>query len=203
MKRTIISLLLTIFLLCFCACDGSEGSQNPPGELLLTDSKKELVLGDEYEIRILSDEYRNTSIEWTTDNPNVISLANGKITANSTGTATVTAKAQNGKSADCLVSVTLGGMLPVLDFEFDYPEVITVNLQEQLNFEGFVIFNDTIFTDVQLSYTVFDKSIGIIDEEIGMFTPISVGQTTVSVKATWRGIESELLTKVFMVKVIN
>ena len=44
-------------------------------------------------------------ITWTSSNNNIVSVANGKVTGNSNGTATVTAKTSNGKSASCKVTV--------------------------------------------------------------------------------------------------
>lgn len=47
----------------------------------------------------------NQSITWATSNKDIISVKNGKITAKKTGSATVTAKTANGKTAKCKVTV--------------------------------------------------------------------------------------------------
>ena len=47
----------------------------------------------------------NKSITWTTSNAKVATVANGKITAISPGSATITVKTVNGKAASCIVKV--------------------------------------------------------------------------------------------------
>ncbi len=47
----------------------------------------------------------NKTITWTTSNSSVATVSNGKITAKSNGTATITAKSHNGKTAFCEVTV--------------------------------------------------------------------------------------------------
>ncbi len=47
----------------------------------------------------------NKSVTWTTSNSKVATVSNGKITAKSAGTATITAKTSNGKKATCKVTV--------------------------------------------------------------------------------------------------
>ena len=48
----------------------------------------------------------NKTIIWTTSNSSVATVSNGKITAIGPGTATITAKTNNGKTASCKVTVT-------------------------------------------------------------------------------------------------
>lgn len=48
----------------------------------------------------------NKSVTWSSSNTSIASVSNGKITANGLGTATITAKASNGKTAVCRVTVT-------------------------------------------------------------------------------------------------
>ncbi len=47
----------------------------------------------------------NKKVTWTTSNSKVATVSNGRITAKGVGTATITAKTSNGKTADCLVIV--------------------------------------------------------------------------------------------------
>ena len=48
----------------------------------------------------------NKTITWTTSNGNVATVSGGKITAKAAGTATITAKTNNGKTASCKVTAT-------------------------------------------------------------------------------------------------
>lgn len=47
----------------------------------------------------------NKSVTWTSSNTSVASVSNGKVTAKGFGTATITAKTSNGKTASCKVTV--------------------------------------------------------------------------------------------------
>ncbi len=48
----------------------------------------------------------NEQVTWSSSNKQIASVSNGKITAKSVGTATITAKSDNGKTASCTVTVT-------------------------------------------------------------------------------------------------
>ena len=47
----------------------------------------------------------NKSVTWTSSDNNIATVSNGKITGKNTGTATITAKTSNGKTASCKVTV--------------------------------------------------------------------------------------------------
>lgn len=49
---------------------------------------------------------------WSTSNPNVVTVANGKLTAVATGTATITVKTANGIEASCTVTVNSRPVTP-------------------------------------------------------------------------------------------
>ncbi len=51
------------------------------------------------------------TIEWTTNSSTVATVSNGKVTAKAAGTATITAKTSNGKTATCTVTVASGDIL--------------------------------------------------------------------------------------------
>ena len=89
----------------------------------------------------------------------------------------------------------------VLEFEFDYTEEISVSLNEKLNFEGWVKFNGMEFSDAEISYESSDDTVGAVSAD-GVFSPLKEGTTVVTVKAQWRNIQSELLTRIFTITVI-
>ena len=202
-------LLLTILTACFilvsvCGCNkqnNNPSTDNNKVELVLSKTEKELLLGEEYELVIYSDAYRTQSLTWTSSNPLVASVENGKIIAQTVGETTITATATDGVSATCSISVITGGKLPVLEFEFDYEEEIAVSLKEKLNFDGWVKFNGTKFFDMEISYESSDNTIGTISAD-GVFLPLKKGTIVVTVKAQWRNVQSELLTRAFTVTVI-
>lgn len=54
----------------------------------------------------------NKKVTWSTSNPNVVTVANGKLTAVATGTATITVKTANGIEASCTVTVNSRPVTP-------------------------------------------------------------------------------------------
>ena len=57
-------------------------------------------------------EATNKSVTWSTSNSKVATVQNGKVTGVSAGTATITAKSSNGKTASCKVTVNVPVIAP-------------------------------------------------------------------------------------------
>lgn len=198
----ILSAVLVLISVCACKNPNENSSTGDVAiELVLSKTEKELLLGEEYELMVYSEAHMSQTITWTSSNSTVATVENGKIVANQVGETLITATAEDGKTATCNIYVVTGGRLPVLEFEFDYEENISVNLSEKLNFDGWVKFNGTKFFDMEISYQLSNQTIGTIDSE-GTFSPLEKGTTTVTIKAQWRNVQSELLTKTFTVTVI-
>ncbi len=206
MKKLLLTILSAfLILISVCGCNNNN-NDNPPieegkVELVLSKSEKDLLLGEEYELMIYSDAHRTQQITWISSKPSVATVENGKVTAQTVGETTITATASDGTSATCVINVTTGGKLPVLEFEFDYTEEISVSLNEKLNFEGWVNFNGMEFSDAEISYESSDDTVGAVSAD-GVFSPLKEGTTVVTVKAQWRNIQSELLTRIFTITVI-
>lgn len=212
MKKNIMSVILaltlTIMGVFFVSCNETESSSSDytqssfssETEMQLSVESKELVLGTEYKLFVISVEHQEMEIAWTTTNANVVSVSDGVLVANGIGEAAVTATAENGKTASCSVTVTTGGSIAMLDFENNYGDEIQVNLQETLNLKGYVVFNGQTYNDGEISYEVSVETVGKVEN--GVFKPLAVGETTVTVTASWRGVQSELLSKIFTITVI-
>ena len=72
----------------------------------LSYNAKTLEVGDTLKLTAsVSPANANQSVTWSSSNSAVVSVSNGQITAKKAGTATVTAKANNGVSASCTVTV--------------------------------------------------------------------------------------------------
>lgn len=204
MKKVLLTILTAcLILISLCGCDNNNNNNNnnPKVELVLSKSEKNLLLGEEYELMIYSEPHRTQQITWTSSNPSVASVEGGKVISQTVGETTITATAQDGTSATCIVSVVTGGKLPVLEFEFDYTEEISVSLNEKLNFEGWVKFNGMEFSDAEISYESSDNTVGTVSVD-GVFSPLKEGTTIVTVKSEWRNVQSELLTRIFTITVI-
>ena len=78
-----------------------------PTSVSLNKTSLSLNKGDTYTINatVSPSNATNKTVIWTTSNSNVATVSGGKITAKGVGTATITAKTSNGKTASCKVTV--------------------------------------------------------------------------------------------------
>lgn len=84
----------------------SNSGGNAASSVKLSYNTKTLSVGDSLKLTAsVSPANANQSVTWSSSNSAVVSVSNGQITAKKTGTATITAKANNGVSASCEVTV--------------------------------------------------------------------------------------------------
>ena len=77
-----------------------------------------------------------------------------------------------------------------------------VGIGESINLGAYVTFNSVQYTDAVIDYTYSDDTIGAVQD--GLFTPVKVGTTSVTITASWRGMEGlDSLTKTINVTAIN
>ena len=88
------------------ACSVTVGTQ--PASLYLSSSCVDLSVGDTYTLtpEVYPENAVNYTIAWTSSNPSVATVSDGKITAVGKGSCTVTAAISNGISAACAVNVS-------------------------------------------------------------------------------------------------
>ena len=111
----------------------------------------------------------NKNITWTTSDNSIATVLNGKVTAISTGTATITAKTSNGKTATCNITVVDS---PV------YANEITLNTNSLNIANGtYEILKATVTpinsTDDNITWTSSDRN--IVSVSNGKITAISAG----------------------------
>lgn len=136
-----------------------------------------LIVGEKYTYSpIIEDNKANTTLEWSSDNPAIVSVDGPTITAKSIGSAIITCKAHNGVKATSRVSVS-----PVL------VNSISLNFKE---------YNLPIFTKLQLSAVVSPSNaanphiqwlssnddIAIVRED-GIVIGVNCGYALISAKA--------------------
>ena len=129
------------------------------------------------------------TVTWTTSNPAVATVYNGKVTAVGSGTATITAKTVNGKTATCTVTV------------IGYPTRINI-----LGNSGFTM---TVKDTKKLTYTVSpeetaeyhvvwstsDSKVVKVDAN-GKITAVGEGNATVTAKIKENGVSASVTVTV-------
>lgn len=210
MKRKIlclISLTAIFFMTFFVASCGKTGDKSDSGtsesrptinEVVLDETSVSLTLGETHSLRA-TDGNNTVLCAWTSSDENIISVDEwGLLTANKVGSATITAEC-DGKKADCLVTVSLGGYLPIL--EIDAGDEIQVDLAHSADISGKVLFNGKYYRDAEINYVLSDETIGKVVN--GVFKPIKAGATAVTATAEWRDVKSDFLTCEISINVIH
>ena len=145
-----------------------------------------LTLGDKVELSVFYQKVEGETLTWSSSSPSIVSVdQNGNIEGLKVGKATVTAS-YGSKQVSCKVEVSLSGNVPMLVFNDNVGEEITVMKGTGLALGACVKFNGKTFNDGEIEYFVADQTIGSIEN--GMFVAKeTAGTTQVSVFATWRG----------------
>ncbi|MBO4635222.1 MAG: Ig-like domain-containing protein [Bacteroidales bacterium] len=117
------------------------------------------------------------TVEWSTSNASIATVANGLITAVSEGEATITAKA-GGKEATCKVLVKKK-VVAVTSVSLNQTN-LDLKKGESETLVATVAPNDA--TDKSLSWSSSDASVASVDQE-GKVTAIKTGKATITAKA--------------------
>ncbi|MEG1070141.1 MAG: Ig-like domain-containing protein, partial [Ruthenibacterium sp.] len=141
---------------------------------------------------VLPENATDKTVTWTSSNAAVATVANGKVTAVKAGTATITAKTANGKSATCAVTVTAK--------KPDVVDVTGITLNETA-FSLIVGENKTVTATV-LPANATDKTVtwtssnaAAASVENGKVTALKVGKTTITATANGKTATCEVLVK--------
>lgn len=116
-------------------------------------------------------------IEWSSSDPQIVSVnATGKITAKAPGKATVTAKAANGMTANCEVTVES----PITNLKMNQGQ-LTLDISSQ-SYQLRVTIEPVDTTDDKtIEWTSSKESVAIVDQN-GNVTPKGIGYTTITAK---------------------
>ncbi len=192
----VLGILLTVCMLFSAvACDREE-EETGKNTYAVTLSAPELTL-DRYQTGELTasvtenGEPKDVAVTWASDNTGVVTVDGGKLTPVAEGTASVTASYE-GASAACAVTVSDTGMRPVLELSESSLELVIGG--DSITVDAEVVYLRETMTDAEITYTVKDTNIAEVDAD-GKVTAKAYGETTLTVAASWRNVESEFLTK--------
>ena len=200
-KRTaVVTILMAICMIMtiigFVGCKDDGGGETPDPVRNVTLSQTQVTL-DRYEnitlTATVTDEAGNAvsdAVTWATSNAAVATVSGGFVQATGEGSADITASVGAAK-ATCKVTVESSGMEPVLSLD---AESVSVVVGGEFTVRGAVMYNRVEQTDAVITYTMADTSIATVDGE-GSITGVSYGSTTLTVSASWRGVESSFLTE--------
>ncbi len=111
----------------------------------------------------------NRSLTWSSSNTKIVKVsADGKVTALKNGTATITCKAANGKTATCKITVK---NIPVTGIKLDKTSVLA---DKGAVFTVKATFSPTNATNKNIKWTTSDKSVATVSSS-GKVTAVSPG----------------------------
>ena len=149
-------LSLLIYVLCFAAltltgCQGKSDSTSPSSSaqqetyLKLKNSNEILTLGDRVELTVSYNEIDGEQLSWFSSKPDVVSVdENGVVEALKVGKSTVTVR-YGEKEATCEIESGLSGNIPVLAFNNNMREEITLMKSSEYDFGAHIRFNGKTF----------------------------------------------------------
>ena len=172
---------------------GSSNSNVPVSYVTLNRSNLTLEVGDSASLGeqkvLIADlvQQEGAQLTFTSSDESVATVDEyGWVTAIKEGTATITAK--YGDASDtCEVTVSLNGMLPLLQLPNVPNTQVSISRESSLDLSGRVLFNGKTYDDVTLAYQVSDTSVGTIEN--GVFKPIKSGRTEITVCVRFGGIQ--------------
>ncbi len=191
-KRIFVLFLMAAALFVFASCNKEE----PPivnDEVEITLNKEEVSLNISETFQMVV-EVLNTeeTVVWSIDNPSIATVSqNGLITAVSSGT--TYAHATIDDVSESVKIIVLEKHFPILSLSHDEVEILVDS--EDFTVTATVKFKD-VEQDVEVSWAVEDDSIATVLD--GVITPVGVGETTITVSATFDDI---LLEETIIVKI--
>ena len=202
----ILAFTMSITALGVSGCGRNNNSSTPTPSiqtverLELEKSSLLLTLGDRVELSVSYNPLQNEVLKWASSDKNIVSVdENGFVEALRVGKATVTVS-YGSKKASCTVEVALSGNVPMIAFDGDVGEKISLLKGETFGLGAHIRFNGKEFFDAEIEYYVADETIGTILN--GEFVANNVaGSTQVNVFATWRG--QSVRTKTLTIDVIT
>ena len=132
-----------------------------------------MYLGEEkvLDITVVPSDATDDNLTFTSSDPSVVSIdENGKLIANTVGTAVITVAAADGSGTEQTVTVTV--------YDISVPDDIAVETGNTVDVSAVVIPEGV--TGISLSYSSTDESVATVDAN-GLVTALSYGTTVISV----------------------
>jgi hypothetical protein len=169
-------LAISIATVSFTSCSEEDNSVAVT-EVELSDLSITLFIGDETTLKatVTPGDATDKTVTWTSGNPAVASVANGKVTALAEGTTIVTAQAGN-QTATC--EVTVRKFVAVTGVELSDLS-LTLSIGDEITLEATVTPDDA--TDKTVTWTSSNAAVVSVDN--GKLTALTEGTATVTAQA--------------------
>ena len=213
LSQVLLTILSTILLLCVLGFAVSCSEKKPTGDggdttaqIVLNRYEINAIIGEKTVLKAKND-YLFDSITWQSENESVAIVSDkGIVEAYGVGTTKIKAIVSNDNVAECVITVGMGNTLPQIVIENECAEYKIGKSAQSFPFNVYVLFNGNRFYDVNVEYKSSNEEVLTIDSDNNSFIINTVGQTQVSLNATWRGIsfaDVPALYKIVNVSVVD
>ena len=127
----------------------------------------------------------NKEVTWSSSNPSVAEVnSDGVVTTKSVGTAIITAKTSNGKTATCTITVSnsnTGSDVAVTGISFEITNV-TMNVGKSLNLKTRMTITPSNATNKEVTWSSSNSNVATVNSD-GIVTTKSVGTAIITAKS--------------------
>ncbi|MBQ3506627.1 MAG: hypothetical protein IJA89_07650 [Clostridia bacterium] len=179
MKKWICILLATSCVATFAACN-DETEEEKNAEIFQTPSKTEMGLYTELSLEVF-DDVKDSNVEWESSDTDVLEVVDGVVFAKSQGTASVSAIYDDDEQS-LELTVVAAASTPYID-----ETEMSLIVGGDFTFNPYLYVNGTAFDNA--TYTVVSSNPSVVSVAEGyVLKANATGETTLSVKANWRGV---------------
>ncbi len=125
---------------------------------------------------ILPENAANKNVTWTSSNPAVATVVDGKVTALAAGNSTITVKTVNGKTDTCTVTVTAGTTIPVTGVSI--PATFTFKVGASSRFAATILPENAANKNV--TWTSSNPAVLTIDANTGIVKALAAGTAIIT-----------------------
>ena len=193
-KLIVLLCLILAFSVVLTLITGCGKKVKDEKSVTITEETVTVVLGESHQLGYEIKGLDELNLVWESSDSKIVSVANGKVTANDIGTVVITAK--NGTYQDtCTVNVMLGTNTPILRFKNSDSDISLVEGQS-FEIETYITYNNKEYTNFVLTA---DCDNDVLDYKvtgniIAITAKACVNATALNLKASWNGVDGEGIT---------
>lgn len=186
MKKRICILLAVSNILALGACTQENAKEQEV--LFVTPSKTTMGVYTETELEVL-DHVKESDVVWNTSDSSILEISDGVVFAKAQGRANITAT-YKGKSQTIEFKVEPAAYTPFID-----ETELSLILESEFTFSPYLYVNGIAQEDVEYAVESRNESIVSVKEN-NLLRAKSIGETVLSVSATWRGVANIAATTI-------
>lgn len=192
-RLCMIALLLVLMAICVMpACKQEENIEDLPQTEITSKiylNKSEIRLEKyEFEDLVVTVESGDAEkVTWFSNNSEIASVENGRVTAVSAGNVVIGAKLPDGAVAKCFVIVSDNHLIPNIVTNLE--EYTNLQIDTYFDLTYAMKYNNKTLEGVEFEFSVSESS--VINIENGKITAIKKGSSYLTIKAEWQGVTVE------------